>query len=457
MSRVAAPLDRSTAAEFERMAREYAEVEGEVVRFEIGIVKYAWLFPEDAARCARLFPELGQPEDFRRSAFGRMWKALIEAANAGQAVADPGLVCRMASVSPADVLEVLNAPWQPEPSPVALGWWLRALRQARIAREEASIARAVASGNVTWEEGGGLLEALRAGLGGLAAGSGIKSGGEAVDAYLAALDTETDDASTVRWGFPEWDTTGAVLRPGDYCVMAAAPGTGKTTLALRLAYQASKTAGRPVLFYLLEDTTENVAPKLVHMESGIPQRVGGKYDAGERAALKDAAVYVRNHSRLLFVDSAPRKAQEFCGRVLDDVRREAPILIVVDYLGCLDGRGRSEYERVTDATKALCALAVDARLPVLTLHQLRRHSQDDKTLRRPRMTDLRGSGQIEQDATHVVLGWDPTKTGESTEKGAVWWQMAKARRGQAGPLVRCHLDGARSQMCRPLHSGVARS
>ena len=439
-------LDRATAAEIERMASEYAELEGHVVRIEIGLVKYAWLYPGDAARVARTFPDLGQPEDFRRTAFGRMWKALIEAANAGQAVADPGLICRMARVQPADVLAVLDAAWMP--SPMEFGWWLRALRAARVAREEALIARAVASGSETWEEGGARLQALREGLVGAGGGSGGVGGDAAVDSYLASLRTKQDQAGTVRWELPEWDNSGSVLRPGDYAILAASPGTGKTTLALRIAYRASIASGRPVLFYLLEDTTENVAGKLVHMESSIPQRVGGTYDDAELAAMEEGARYVKAHSKIIWHDSAPRNAQAFCSRVLDDVKREAPALVVVDYLGCLDGRGKTEYERATDATKALSALAVDARVPFLVLHQLRRHSQDDKKLRRPRMTDLRSTGQIEQDATHIVLGFDPCKTGESTDRQAVWWFLAKARRGQAGQLVRCRLDGARSQMSR---------
>lgn len=436
--------DRVTSAEIERMAAVYDEGTEASLRIEAALLCWVWMHPTHAADLAASMPDFGA-KDFRRGPFGKAWTVLVETAQAGKAEADAGYVCQVAGISGKDAAGILDLTAGATIGPVDALWFMRSMRIARIRREEHTVSQCVASGTMTMDEATDHINALRAGLVG-DAGDGSVKAGDAASSYVAKIGTREDDGRLL-WSVPAWDRTGSFLRPGDYCIVAAKPGTGKTTLVLQWASQLSTRHGVPVLFYLVEDTAENVAPKTVHCEARVAWRDDGNYSADDMARLHQAAEYLRDRSSLRFIDDAPRDVVRFAARVRSDVARYRPAAVVVDYLGALDGRGNTEYEKVTNATKGICSLAVELRLPLVAIHQLRRHSQDERKERRPRMTDLRGSGQIEQDATQIILGWQPFKCGETgASESDVAWQVVKSRRGQSGALATFTLSGAMSRM-----------
>lgn len=104
-----------------------------------------------------------------------------------------------------------------------------------------------------------------------------------------------------------------------------------------------------------------------------------------------------------------------------------PDLLIVDYVQMLDGRGRTRNDEVGSITRGLKALAMEWQIPVLGLSQLTR--ENDKQRREPELSDLRDSGEIEQDADAVFFLF-----GEKQEEGAKiysrWFKCAKQRDGE---------------------------
>ena len=248
---------------------------------------------------------------------------------------------------------------------------------------------------------------------------------------------EAGQAVTVSTGYPGLDTIlgGGMLNQGLY-ILAARPGVGKTTAALKISESAAKSGA--CLFFSLEMSAEQITARRIAAESGLGigrLMVGRKFDDDEQAKMANAASVLSTHDFRL--NRAP-------GASVADIAQAAHLtknlrLVVVDYLGLVrsDERGLPIYERTTRNSNALKALARSLNVPVLCLCQLNRAAEQraDKT---PSMADLRDSGAIEQDADAVILLHRPgmyepgeVKPWESQTLTAI---VAKNRHGATGKL-----------------------
>lgn len=253
--------------------------------------------------------------------------------------------------------------------------------------------------------------------------------------YRACL--EAGQAVTVSTGYPGLDKLlgGGMLHQGLY-ILAARPGVGKTTAALKISEHAAKSGA--CLFFSLEMSAEQITARRIAAESGLSigrLMTGQNLRDDEQAKLANAASVLSTHDFRL--NRAP-------GASVADITQAAHLtknlrLVVVDYLGLVrsDERGLSIYERVTKNSAALKALARSLNVPVLCLCQLNRAAEQraDKT---PSMADLRDSGAIEQDADAVILLHRPAmyepgevKPWESQTLTAI---VAKNRHGSTGRL-----------------------
>ena len=261
------------------------------------------------------------------------------------------------------------------------------------------------------------------------------------DALTGFLDyrerLEAGQAVTVSTGYPGLDTLlgGGMLNQGLY-ILAARPGVGKTTAALKISEHAAKSGA--CLFFSLEMSAEQITARRIAAESGLSigrLMTGQNLSDDEQAKLANAASVLSTHDFRL--NRAP-------GASVADIAQAAHLtknlrLVVVDYLGLVrsDERGLSIYERVTKNSAALKALARSLNVPVLCLCQLNRAAEQraDKT---PSMADLRDSGAIEQDADAVILLHRPAmyepeevKPWEAQTLTAI---VAKNRHGSTGRL-----------------------
>lgn len=227
------------------------------------------------------------------------------------------------------------------------------------------------------------------------------------------------------------------LRQGGLYVLAARPGAGKTSCALSIV--ASVAATRPCLFYSLEVDRSDLALKLTSARTGIP------FDRLERGGLVgaeqeqvDAVIEEARGWNMTVCDLSDVTVQ----RVRSTVRRQClagqpPALVVVDYLQLLGGssQDQTEYEKISEITRTLKILAREAKVPVLALSQMSRDSEKGQgnEPRAPRLSDLRGSGTIEQDADAVLFLHQTGKSGEGeSETRKIKVVVAKSRFGPTG-------------------------
>ena len=223
-------------------------------------------------------------------------------------------------------------------------------------------------------------------------------------AELASSDSAVPGLST---GLPDVDTVISGLNKSDLILLAARPGMGKTSLALNILLYAGKHSGKACVFFSLEMSREQLAMRLLSNESFVDNKkltTGSLTDEDwEKVALATTAL---NHTNILIDDNPSLSVADMnakCRRV------ENLGLVVIDYLqlmtsagGKQNYSGESRQQVVSDISRALKIMAKELNVPVICLSQLSR-ANENRENKRPRLSDLRESGAIEQDADIVMF------------------------------------------------------
>jgi replicative DNA helicase len=209
-------------------------------------------------------------------------------------------------------------------------------------------------------------------------------------------------------GFPDLDTALDGVNKDSLIVLGARPSVGKSAFALQVSYNIA-TKGGSVLYVSPEMSKEQLTIRLLSVVSGIPYMKikNGKLPQHEMDKIKDAKNVIVNLP--LIIDDSAEQTVESARMAARRLQASGGIdLLVVDYLQLLCA-GDDSKEAVTVVSKGLKAIAKDLHIPVLAVTQLSRQIEyrDDK---RPKLSDIRGSGQIEQDADAVLFIWNPSKT-----------------------------------------------
>ncbi|MBR6798155.1 MAG: replicative DNA helicase [Opitutales bacterium] len=251
-------------------------------------------------------------------------------------------------------------------------------------------------------------------------------------------------------GFKRLDQMTFGLHPGQMIVIAARPGMGKTSIALNFIEAAlfdqtkRGNVGLNVLMFSLEMTAQDLQLRLLASHSRVKLREvqRGFAKADEHKKLAQAARDFK--SRKLYIDDVGgqtimemrAKARRLHARVKLD-------LIVIDYLQLINGTDNSvsREQQIAEASRSIKAMAKEFGIPIIALAQLNRKSEDEN--RAPRVSDLRESGSIEQDADVVML-IDKARGKKETEEEAriagLYQRtliIAKQRNGPVGeiPLI----------------------
>ena len=282
-----------------------------------------------------------------------------------------------------------------------------------------------------------LLDSTRARLDTLAGtlpSSGATDGVDALCGFYEDL-TRGPVEPVARFGFSRIDDA-LTIAGGKLIVIGARPSVGKSALLLHLALNAID-AGRRVLLVSLEMSEKEVIGRMVSRKSGIP---AGRIS--NRNLSDDELGHVAESFSLLPGDRFCISTQAQTPR---DVRREALRmradggldLVVVDYLQLMTPgqKAGNRTEAVGIISRGLKMLAMELGVPVLTASQLSRASERNDA---PRLSDLRESGSIEQDADAVILLHAP----DEKEKPARQLILAKNRQGRCGGFD-LFFDGAR--------------
>jgi replicative DNA helicase len=249
---------------------------------------------------------------------------------------------------------------------------------------------------------------------------------DAVKEWCAAQDAGRMEPA-VATGFYDLDhLLDGGFHPGTLNLIAGRPSRGKTTLALNIAVNAAK-AGSRVAFFSLEMSDAEIVAKIISASVGLHMhrlRLGQLRDE-DRAAMADGVS--RAVELPLLVDSSGTiSVAEIAGRVHRQAVGGGLGLLVVDYLQLVatpQRRNATRNEEVGEISRGLKLLAKDLRLPVLAVSQLNRLGDTEK----PRLSHLRDSGSLEQDADVVLF--------ISSERGnTTLLDVAKNRMGPTGPV-----------------------
>ena len=222
------------------------------------------------------------------------------------------------------------------------------------------------------------------------------------------------------------------LRAGGLHIVGARPAVGKTLYALMLARGAA-AGGVPVRYVSLEMTARELAPRLIAQAGRLPlDAIAGRRLADEhvRPLLADTIRALRSLP-LTVTDEASQSVEAIAAGARAAHHRGECGLLIVDHMQLIEASDsrRSLRETVTAQSRALKGLAMQLDIPVVVLSQLSRALEGEE--RPPRMSDLRESGSLEQDADTVTLLSMPTVGGE-VDRRRLTVELAKNRAGKTG-------------------------
>ena len=206
----------------------------------------------------------------------------------------------------------------------------------------------------------------------------------------------------VSTGIRDLDTTLTGLNKSDLILLAARPGMGKTSFALNIARSVAVKEKKKVAFFSLEMTKEQLTSRLLSTESLVPaiKLKTGKLDENEWIRIIEAGD-VLSKTEIYFDDTPGITVPEMKAKLR---RLKNVDLVVIDYLQLMSGGRRidNRVQEISEITRNLKIMAKEINVPVVTLSQLSRASEQ-RSDHRPVLSDLRDSGSIEQDADVVLF------------------------------------------------------
>lgn len=267
---------------------------------------------------------------------------------------------------------------------------------------------------------------------------GFKSLKEILPAAVDRIDTlhQADgDITGISTGFNEFDKLTAGLQPGDLIIIAGRPSMGKTALAVNIAENAAIGVKVPTAIFSMEMPAQQLAFRMISSLGRVDQshlRTGNFPD--EDWSRINMAVQLMSEAPIFIDDTPSLSPGEIRARARRLHREHGLGLIVVDYLQLMQVPGSKENRatEISEISRGLKALAKELECPVIALSQLNR-SVEQRTDRRPIMSDLRESGAIEQDADLIVFIFREEVYNQDTpRKGVADIAIAKQRNGPIG-------------------------
>ena len=208
-------------------------------------------------------------------------------------------------------------------------------------------------------------------------------------------------------GFKDLDNLTSGLQPSDLILVAARPSMGKTAFTLNIATHVAVYEKKPVAFFSLEMSKEQLVQRMLCSEGGIDAQ---RLRVGELEE-KDWTRLISAADRLA---AAPIFIDDTAGITVMELRSKARRLkaehglelIVIDYLQLMQGRASknsdNRQQEISEISRSLKALARELNVPVIALSQLSR-SVESRQVKKPMLSDLRESGSLEQDADIVMF------------------------------------------------------
>lgn len=214
------------------------------------------------------------------------------------------------------------------------------------------------------------------------------------------LSTEYENQKIITTGFPTLDKKLGCMQGGDFIILAGATGMGKTCMMINLVAAIAKL-GFKVDVFSLEMSLKQLQNRLICSQTGV--------DAS-KFRTRSFADYEKRVYEKYIKETLPNLPIKICAeynitvdKIRDMTKKSDSDIVFIDYLGLINGgNNKSTYDRISDISRELKLAAMETNKPFFVLHQLNRAYADrqDKT---PRLSDLRDSGKIEQDADTVCF------------------------------------------------------
>ena len=252
-------------------------------------------------------------------------------------------------------------------------------------------------------------------------------------------------------GFTDLDKMTGGLLEGQMVVIAARPSMGKTSLAMNIAEHVAVEQRQPVGVFSLEMTAESLVLRMLCSRSRVNLRNIRDGFLAERDFPKLTGAAGKLAGAPLFVEDSPSLSiLQLRAKARRMAQQHGIKLFVIDYLQLLHStarRAENRQQEIADISNGIKALAKELKVPVIVLSQLNREVEKERN-RKPRLSDLRESGAIEQDADLVALLYKPS-SGDEDEGGggaepdavAVNLLIAKQRNGPTGEVPLTFLKG----------------
>jgi len=358
------------------------------------------------------------PADFYRPAHQTIFQAIIARYNLGAPV-DPIVInddlMKSGDISRVGGIGYLHNLVQQVPTAANGEYYAEIVREKAVLRNlQSACVRAlheIADGTA---EAGELLDDLRAKVDGIVDDTSrgeedtlIGADGEDFLEQLENLQ-KNGPARGVKTGFTDFDSLTNGLQPGQLIVIAARPAIGKSTLGTDIVRHATIVEGLPSVFFSLEMSRTELKMKIASAQARVAlhhmqSQNGMTDDDWTRLAkvwpmINDAPLDIVDDPALTLT-----KIRSHCRRIK---RKRDLRLVVIDYLqlmeGELSGRSENRQQEVAKISRSLKKLAAELQVPVIAMSQLNRGAEQ-RTDKKPLLSDLRESGAIEQDANMVIL------------------------------------------------------
>ena len=260
-----------------------------------------------------------------------------------------------------------------------------------------------------------------------------------IEQDLEKLQDQNNDSDVigVTTGYDNLNKITQGFKGGELIIVAARPAVGKTALCLNFAYRIATRAKKAVAVFSLEMSKEQLFNRLVAISSCVSSKAiaSGRINktASERLKVMNGIKEIANSK--IYIDDTPSiKLNDIIAKATKLQAHEPDLgLIVVDYLGLVQvaSKGKSidsRQEEVRRISLALKALARDLNIPVIAVSQLSR-AVEQRDSKKPMMSDLRDSGNIEQDADIVILLYRSDYY-DSSKKNSAVSEAANKKGGQ---------------------------
>lgn len=359
--------------------------------------------------------QIVRADDFYRKSHRIIFEVLVELADRGDAVDMVILkdeLTRRAQLEAVGGLEHLIEIHEAVPSAANAEHYARIVREKSVMRALTEAAIEIERRAYAGEERASeLLDAAENLIFGIAdrkAGSNVVSVAETLETVFRNIDMRQEgQLRGVPTGFYDFDDKTCGLSPTQLIILAARPSMGKTSFALNVALNAAMRHQMPVAIFSLEMSNEQIGQNLLCSAAEINAhdlRLG-KLPDDQFGRLTDAADQL-GQAPIFIDDTAALGILELRAKARRLKLRYDIQLIIIDYLQLMEGSGprraENRQQEISAISRGLKQLARELDIPVVALSQLNR-SVDSREDRRPRMSDLRESGSIEQDADIVVF------------------------------------------------------